>query len=198
MAGRQTGASANSAKRFIVDSGAIYKNYGLADEDPMGATQEGATFTVEQTVREVPVDGFRGPMRGARRVTSEMARISASILEMTTDNLTEIITGSDVTDHTATGAAEKTHNQVQRTSDLPKDGDYLQNVALVGRVQGSDEPAVFILYDALSDGGLEMETSDESEGTVSVQFTAHFDPEDPDTSPWAIRFPSDVDEEGDS
>lgn len=195
---RQTGASANSAKRFVVDSGAIYKNYGLADEDPIGATQEGATFVVEQTTREVPVDGFRGPMKGARRVTSEMARITASILEMTTDNLTEIITGSDVTDHTAAGGGDKTHNQVQRTTDIPKDGDYLQNVALVGRVQGSNEPAVFILFDALSDGGLEIETSDEGEATLGVQFTAHFDPEDPDTSPWAIRFPADVDEEGDT
>lgn len=195
---RQTGATTKSSSRFVVDAGALYKNYGLADEDPMGATQEGATFTLEQTMREVPVDGFRGPMRGARRVTSEMARISANLLEMTTDNLTDIITGSDVNDHTAAGAGSKTHHEVQRTSDLPKDGDYLQNVALVARVQGSDEPAVFILYDALSEGGLEIETSDEGEATVGVQFTAHFDPSDPDTSPWAIRFPSDVDEEGDT
>lgn len=195
---RISGATTKSASRFVVDAGALYRNYGLADEDPIGATQEGATFTVEQTVREVPVDGFRGPMRGARRVSSEMARISANIMEMTTDNLTEIITGSEVSEHTEAGAGEKTHNEVQRTSDIPKDGDYLQNIALVARVQGSDKPAVFILYDALSDGGLEVETTDENEATLGVQFTAHFDPADPDTSPWAIRFPADVDEEGDS
>lgn len=195
---RQTGATTNTSKRFVIDAGAIYKNYGLADEDPIGATQEGATFTVEQTMREVPVDGFRGPMKGARRVVEETATITANILEMTTDNLTEIITGSDVSDHTAAGEVSKTHHEVQRTSDLPKDGDYLQNVALVGRVQGSDQPAVFILYDALSTGGLEIQTSDEEEATLGVTFTAHFDPDDADTSPWAIRFPADVDEEGDS
>jgi len=195
---RVTGATTKTAQRFVVDAGAIYKNYGLADEDPIGATQEGATFVVEQTIRQVPVDGFRGAMRGARRVTEETARITAGILEMTSDNLTEIITGSEVSEHTATGASEKTHHEVQRMTDVPKDGDYLQNVALVARVQGSQQPIVCILYDALSDGGLELETTDQEEGTLTTQWTAHFDPSDPDKSPWAIRFPSDVDEEGDS
>lgn len=195
---RVTGATTNTPHRFVVDAGALYKNLGLADEDPIGATQEGATFVVEQTIRQVPVDGFRGPMRGARRVTEETARITANILEMTTDNLTEIITGSDVSSHTATGSESATHNEVQRLSDIPKDEDYLKNVALVARVQGSQQPVVFILYDALSDGGLEVETTDQEEGTLGVQFTAHFDPADPDTSPWAIRFPADVDEEGDT
>lgn len=195
---RQTGATSKTAERFVIDAGALYRNYGLATEDPMGATQEGATFTVEQTVRTVPVDGFRGPMKGARRVVEETAQITANLLELTSDNLTEIITGSTVSDHTAAGEASKTHHEVQRTTDVPHDDDYLQNVALVGRVQGSNQPVVFILYDALSDGGLEVETSDQSEGVLGIQFSAHFDPTDPDTSPWAIRFPADVDEEGDS
>ena len=192
---RITGATQDTTKRMVIDSAAVYFNYGEPDEYPIGATQEGATFTVEQTIRQVPIDGFRGPIKDARRVTEEMARITCGIMEMTSDNLTRIITGSTVSDHTASGAGSKTHNAVRRQSDLPDEADYLSNVALVGRVQGSAEPIVIVLYNALSDGGLELETTDQEEGTLTVQFTANFDPNDPDTSPWEIRFPADVDEQ---
>ena len=191
---RVTGATTETTQRMQVDSAAIYFNYGEPDEYPIGATQEGTTFTVEQTVRQVPIDGHRGPVRRARRVVEEMARITGGIMEMTSDNLTRIITASTVTEHTAQGAGSATHRAVRRQSDLPDEADYLTNVALVGRIQGSNQPIVIVLYNALSDGGLELETSDQEEGTMTVQFTAHFDENDPDTSPWEVRYPIDVDE----
>ena len=190
---RVTGATTESVNRFVLDSAAVYIDYELPGERTLGATQEGATFTLEQTNRQTPIDGFRGPVKGARRVTEETARITASILEMTSENMARILTGSTVTDHTADGASNPTHNQVQRMSDLPNTGDYATNVALVGRVQGSGQPMVVILFNALSDGELELETTDQEEGTIEVQFTAHFDLNDPDTAPYALRFPKDVD-----
>lgn len=190
---RVTGATTESTSRFVLDSAAVYIDYEEPGERTLGATQEGATFNVEQTIRQVPIDGFRGPVKGARRVTEETARITASILEMTSENMARIITGSAVTDHTADGETNPTHNQVQRMSDLPNAGDYATNVALVGRVQGSGQPIVIILFNALSDGEIEMETTDQEEGAIEVQFTAHFDLSDPDTAPYALRFPQDVD-----
>lgn len=188
MAGKKTGATQTSTERFVLDSGIIMINYGEADERLIGATQEGVTYTLEQDMRMNEIDGHRGPVQGARRVISETARITGAILEMTSENLQTIITGSDVTTLT-------NHEEVRRQQDLPNTSDYLTNVALLGRVQGSQQDFIGILYNALNDGGFELETEDEGELTMAVQFTAHTPPDEPDLSPWAIRFPSDVDTE---
>lgn len=187
MAGKKTGATSTSTQRYVLDSGVIVINYGEADERLIGATQEGVTYTLEQDVRQVEIDGHRGPVQGARRVISETARITGGILEMTSENLQSIIFGSDIQSLT-------NHEEVRRQQDLPNASDYLTNVALLGRVQGSANDFIGILYNALNDGGFELETEDEGELTMAVQFTAHTPPDEPDVSPWAIRFPSDVDQ----
>jgi len=183
---RVTGADGNSAQRFLIDAGAIYYNYGEDDELLIGATQEGATFTLEQDVRQVAVDGHRAPIVDARRVISETARITAQIMEMTSENLYRIIMGADV-------SLGNTHKTTRRMSDLPNADQFLTNVALVGRAQGTDDRYVFILFNALNDGGFEIETSDEREGTLGVQFTGHTPMNDPDSSPWEIRTPTAID-----
>lgn len=185
MAGKKTGATSKSTSRYVLDSGVIVLNYGETDERPIGATQEGVTYTLEQDVRMVDIDGHRGPVQGARRVISETARITGGILEMTSGNLQRIIFGSDVT-------TENNHEVVRRQQDLPNASDYMTNVALLGRVQGSAQDFIGILYNALNDGGFELETEDEGELTMAVQFTAHTPADEPDVSPWDIRFPSDV------
>jgi len=192
--GRKTGATTMTAKRVVVDAGALYVDYGTENERVLGATAGGATFTLEQEVREMEVDGFRGPIKGGRRVIEEHARISASLLELTSENLKLAIFGATATDYIPEGGGDATHVQVQRMTDVAEDSEY-KNVALVGRVQGSNEPIVIGLENALSDGELELETEDEEEGSVEVRFTAHFDPCDPDVSPWWVRYPKDVNED---
>lgn len=186
MAGKLTGATDKSVGRHVLDSGILVFNYGEANETPAGSTQEGVTFVWEQEMRETEVDGHRGPIVEGRRVISETARITGQLMEMTSDNLARVITAADVTDN-------GTHKVVRRMSDLPNVDDYLTNVALVARVQGSGQPFIGLLYNALNDGGFELETSDEGEAVMSVQFTAHTPAGDPDTSPWEIRWPKDVD-----
>jgi len=175
MADRITGATAGSEQKFVIDAGAI-----MVDGALMGATQGGVTFAVEQDMRQVEVDGHRSPIVGGRRVISETARITGQLLEMTEDNLSTIITGSDAT------------SPIQRMSDLPNDGDYVGEVKLIGRIQGSSSNFEGILKNALNDGGFEIETSDENEATIGVQFTAHTPIEEPDASPWSISFPTSI------
>ena len=44
----------------------------------------------------------------------------------------------------------------------------------------------------ICDGNLELGMTDNEEGVLAVQFTAHFDPDTLDTEPWTIRYPRDV------
>lgn len=180
------GITRETVNRFILDAGALYVNYGETDERILGATRGGNTFAVEQDVRTIEIDGSPGPLKGARRVVETITRLTANLIEMTADNFELALAGAVATaypDATAT-----THQSIRRTRNIQY-GDYLKNIALVGKISGSTENIVCIAYNPLADGNLELGTEDREEATLEVQFTGHFDPDDLDTEPWEIRFP---------
>lgn len=175
------GITTETVKRLFVDAGAVYLNYDETDERLLGATRGGNTFTIEQEVREIEIDGARGPVKGLRRVVSVRAQIVANLLEMTTENLKAALAGATVEEN-------GTHDIITRKLTI-KDSDYLKNVALVGEISGSQEPVICIVKNALSDGNFSVNTADKDEAGLEVTFTGHFDPENLDEEPWEIRFP---------
>ena len=178
-----------SLRNLLVDAGAVYLNYGEDNERLLGATQGGASFNVEQEVREIEVDGARGPIKGGRRVVEEHARITVNLMEMTPENLEIAIFGAKAEERTEGG------KKVTRSISTPGDEAYFTNIALVGDIAGADEPAVFLIRNAMADGNFEMSTEDQDEASVEVQFTAHFDPEALHESPWEIRMPEIAEED---
>lgn len=179
-----SGISSNTVKNLVLDAGAVYVNYGTVNEKLLGATRDGASFVVEQEVKEIEIDGVRGPLKGARRVISEHARITCNILEVTSDNMKLALLGTSSVTDVGTG-----YDTITRSIAYVADSDYLENVALVGDLQGSSNPFICIIKNALADGNLEINTSDEDEASIELQFTAHFDPSAITTSPWEIRIP---------
>jgi hypothetical protein len=191
MARSTFGLTSETTKNLVVDAGAVYINFGETDERLLGATQGGSTFSIDQTVEVIEIDGSYGNMKGARRVTASNAGLKIELLEMTTQNLMLAIAGTDATDwtdDTDTGATTPTHDQIRRTRYL-SDLDYITNVALVGRLTGTEENIIIVIYNALSDNKLEMKFEDKKEMVLEVNFSAHYDPSDPLTEPWAIYFP---------
>ena len=81
-----------------------------------------------------------------------------------------------------------THDSIRRTRNIVG-ADYIKNLALVGTISGSDEPAIFIIYDGLQDDNFELGSEARGEGVLSLTFTGHFDPENMSVEPWEIRFP---------
>ena len=180
---RKTGVTVETAKHMILDAGAVYLNYGELDERLFGATREGSEFVVEQTVREIEVDGLRGPTVGFRRVVEEHVRLTVNLLEMTPANVLVALVGSseDLTDPALS---------VITRSLLMSDIEYLTNIALVADYSGSGEPVVIVIKNAIADGNFTLAASDRDETTSEIQFTGHFDPAgDLDASPFEIRFP---------
>jgi hypothetical protein len=184
------GITTETTKRFAIDSGAVFLNLGETGERLLGATRGGNTFTIEQEIKMIEVDGARGPLKGARRVTDTTAKIKANLLELSSANIMLALAGSTATDFTdpTSTPATNTHDEITRARDI-SDLDYILNIAIVGRVSGTDENIICVIYNALADEGLEMAFEDKEEGVLEVTFTAHFDPADLDTEPWAIRFP---------
>ena len=182
--GRITGVTTSTAKRLIMDSGAIYLNYGLQTERLLGATEGGATFTIEQEIREPEIDGLPGPLAGTRRVTAVHARISARLLEQTTDNIVLEIAGS-----TADSDAVAGYDVIKRTGYVIPESAHVTNVAIVGQVSGTNNPIVCMIHNAIADGEIEFGMEDDNEAGPTVQFTGHFTAAALDAEPWEIRNP---------
>lgn len=183
---RYHGITSNTYKNFVIDAGAVYKNYGEVGEALLGATRDGNTFTIEQEIREMPVDGAKGLVKGGRRITRVTARITANFVEFSSTLLQHALPGSSVANYP--DDITPTHDQITRALQIAL-ADYLTNIAIVGNVSGSDQPIICGIKNALADGNLEISESDGEEAGISIQFTAHFDPTDLDTEPWFIRYP---------
>jgi hypothetical protein len=186
---RQHGVTSNTYKKFVIDSGAVYINYGESGQALLGATRGGNTFTIETEYREMPADGAKGPVKGSRRITRVDASLTVNLLEMSATNIERILTGSAVADYPVAPGV-KTHDSITRTLQVA-DADYFTNIALVGEVTGnSTYPAVFLLKNAISDGNFEIALTDAEEGVLAITFKAHFLPSTMDSEPWEIRFPT--------
>ena len=183
---RQHGITTETVHRLVLDAGAVYLNYGEGDQALLGATRGGNIFLVEQDIKNMPVDGARGPMKGSRRAIEIRPRITANLLEIDTAALLKILPGSVATDYPSTIA--KTHDSIKRIRDIIE-GDYLTNVAIVGEISGADEAVICMVKEALSDENMSLSTVDKDEGVIAITFTGHFDPNNLDEEPWEIRFP---------
>jgi hypothetical protein len=185
---RRHGITANAYKRFVIDTGAVFLNYGEAGEALFGATRGGNTFTVETEYKDMLVDGAKGPVIGSRRITMVSASLTVNMISITADMLKKCFPGSAITDFPAT--VGKTHDSIKRSLQIAL-GDYITNVALIGEVTGNATyPGVFIVKNALNDGNFEVALSDGEEAVIALTFKAHFDPSTIDTEPWEVRFPT--------
>lgn len=70
-----------------------------------------------------------------------------------------------------------------------EDSDYIDNVALVGTISGKGDDVICIVKNALADTGFSLSTAPRDEAVPVIVFTGHYDPADPDTEPWDIRYP---------
>lgn len=184
---RQHGITANTYKKFVIDSGAVYLDYGEAGETLLGATRGGNVFNVETEYRDMEVDGAKGPVKGGRRITNVSVSLTANFVELTATIMNKILTGSSVADYPDTPS--KTHDQITRSLSIAL-SDYATNVALVGEVTGnSTYPAIFIVKNSIVDGNFELTMADDDETVLAAEFKGHFDPSDVDTEPWEIRYP---------
>lgn len=173
MSLKTNGFTNSSKNHFIVDAGAIYTNVTLGEDgeftgDLLGATAGGNEFTVDQEIREIEVDGVKGRGKGLQAVTYMNPNLTVNLKELSAKNLSQIIAGGNLDETDTT-------YDVLTSKGTIEDTDYIDNVALVGRVTGSQKPIVIVLYNVLSIEGLEMSFEDDSEVVIPVTFGGHYD-----------------------
>ncbi|MCT4565869.1 MAG: hypothetical protein N4A68_16350 [Maledivibacter sp.] len=162
-------------------AGAVYFNFGESDEMIIGATKGGSSFNANREFMSVEQDGAYGEVKGLRRKIKVSPQLLVNTLELHKDNITKFFGGTDLED-----SNEKYYSITERIN--LKDEDYIKNVAFVGENQRGED-MVIILHNALGDGNIEMAIEHESDIVPQVQFTAHYDPQNPKKAPYEIRLP---------
>lgn len=176
------GINTETPNRIVLDAGALYRDYGEAGQDLIGATRGGAVFTVEKEDRNIEVDGGgRGPIKNLIRNIMYVARLEAELLEMSFQTFLDLTRGTAVSDGT--------HFTVTPSVDIA-DADFYTNISLVAEVKGSGDPIVLKLLDALHKGEWSITTEDQNEGVLPVRFEAHYDPADLSAVPFRILVPT--------
>lgn len=183
---RQHGISSDTYNRFVIDSGAAYT--GFTDFTSMGtllgATRGGNTFSIEQEIREMEVDGAHAPVKGSRRIVRVTSKLTINFIEHTLTNLKYLLVGS-------TSAAFNTDWDAISRSLSVSASDYLSDITLVGEVSGTTSGAcAFKLDNTIVDSNFELSLTDKEEGVIAATFTAHQDPADIETEPWTIYWPN--------
>lgn len=179
---RQHGITTNTSSRLVLDSGAFYLNRDEGGQALIGATRGGATFTIEQDVREIEVDGALGPVKNLRRIVRSVPRLTVTLLEMTLGQFKRALPA-------ATSSAAAPFDDITRATNAIAAADYLTNVAIVAEMANKTNPVVVKVKNALFIGPFALTTTDQDEGTLPLEAEGHYLDSDLDTEPWEIKFP---------
>lgn len=195
----RSGISAATAANMVLDAGEVWFNIdvdALEDgtaSDPwadaiaattavkLGGTRGGNSFNPNRTIRQMPVDGAIGPVKGFNRRQSSAPVLTVNLLELTPENLERAIAGAN---SATAGLFEKI------TGGEIEDADYITNVAFATTLKGEDNPIVIVIQNALVMEAPEFSAVDEDETVLTVAFTGHVLATAPNTEVFAIYHPA--------
>lgn len=188
---RITGITSATKKNLQLDAGALYKNWVMGTDTPatstsklIGATVGGSTFTATPEVRQISVDGVKGPTKGYETIDSWTATLAFTIKESTKTALALALAACDTTTTTSLSG----YSKLEAREGIA-DTDYVGNIAWVGKISGSNDPMVIILKNVLNLTGLTFQAQDKKEAGVPVTLTAHYDVSDLEAVPFEIYMP---------
>lgn len=203
MALKRSGYTDKTSKSYIINAAVIYTDVKFDKEtkeftgDLHGATSGGVNLNIEQEYRDIEVDGANHmKLKGNKILESATAKITANMKELTAESIRASINANmkDANEDEAPAGYKKIENKVDLNDD-----DYIKNMAVVGKLSGTDDPIVAILDEVLSVGGLELGTEDNNEAVVEQEYEAHATQEQLDAGiyPWRIFYPDVADDPSD-
>lgn len=130
----------------------------------LGATRGGGTFNVTRETRTPEIDGMRYGFIGSDFVDSTDAYISTTLLEVTPDNLADLL---------ATGVATTSGKKTTvKMNTAISSSDYLTNICWVGSVGSSGRLVLICLKNAINTADFTFTYTDKGEGTLAAEFHA--------------------------
>lgn len=189
---KYSGFTTATADSLLLNAGAYFKNYNV-DTDTfdsavtagklIGATKGGGEFSAVPEIRQIEVDGVSGRAKGLEVIDSWDIYLKANVLEVKESTIKDGLAASSV-DSTTNNDYDiiKASNNLEVT-------DYIDNIAWVGTLSGSNKPVIIVIENALNTEGLKFTTTDKAEATIELTFYAHYTQNDLNTPPFKIYYP---------
>ena len=187
-----SGFTSKTPESLLLDSGAFLKDYDPATDTwetakatkLIGATQGGGSFSAVPTLRRIEIDGVKGAAKGLEALDEWVITLTANVKEVTPAVIAMALASSTTEDSTTPADYHKitANNEISLT-------DYINSIAWVGRLSGSQDPVIIVIKNALCTNGLSLTMADKAEGVVALTFTAHYDPADLQAPPFEIYYP---------
>lgn len=192
---KKTAYTSTTAKNYVINAATVYTGVTYAEVTGFtgtlhGATSGGVTVTIEQNYRNIEVDGTSHmKVKGNKVLESANATITANMKEITAETIRSSLNG---TIEDAPVSEAPTGYKIIRTKRKVEDTDYIDNIAVVGTLSGTDEPVIAILDNALCTSGLEGGMEDNNEMVIEQVYEAHATVEqlEADEFPWRILYPT--------
>lgn len=189
-----SGFTQQTAENLLLDAGAFFVNYEFETDTfttavdagkLLGATREGGQFAAIPEMRTIEVDGVKGKAKGLQTIDSWEVKLNANVLEVTVDGLAQALTASELEPAGIEYDKLTAKNYIALT-------DYIDNITWIGKKSGSDEPVIIQIYNALNSTGLTLETQDNNEAVINMEFEGHYDATNLDNPPFAIYYPKNL------
>lgn len=178
----KTGLTDRTIVNLQLNAGVLLTKYtkgtDIEEDDIIGATRGGGSFTAVPTVHQAAIDGAPTYTKGLERVDDWVITLNATMVELNDDAVSRALgvgvvkTGGDTADTVFT---------VKRTVN---DADY-KDLYWVGDLSNGQN-VVIKIKNALNTSGLNLTFSDRGEGTYALALIGHFTTEDLDTAPFEL------------
>lgn len=156
---KSSGITENTPKNIMLGAGTIHKGLAFAtgkwnfEESLVCATSGGSKVSIVPKLIDIPVDGATVKVKGLTQKQGETAKMEINPVEITPEVLKMAIVAEEAASEVATGYTEMTSKARIET------GDYLENVAFVGKTL-EGKPIIITFDYALCTSGLDMEAKD--------------------------------------
>lgn len=188
-----SGYTKTSSENFMINAGTIVINVEWDEESksftgtPLGATSDGTKVNIEQKYRKITVDGTTHvDVQGLWVLDEAHATVGAKLKELTASNLALGLNGE-----TKESTEYQGYTEIKSKRYL-EEGDYIKNMAVVGKLTGSDKPIIILLDNVLTTSAFALETKDGDEAAIDYEGTANasFEQLQNNDFPWKILYPT--------
>ena len=181
----KTGLTERTIVNLQLNAGVLLTAYtkgtDIEEDDIIGATRGGGSFTAVPTIHQAAVDGAPTYTKGLERVDDWVITLNATMVELNDDAVSRALGVGVVKTETGSGTTKDTTFTVKRTVN---DADY-KDLYWVGDLSNGQN-VVIKIKNALNTSGFNLTFSDRGEGTYTLALIGHFTTDDLDTAPFEL------------
>lgn len=176
----KTGLTERTTKKLQLNAGVLLSTYTkggeITENDIIGATRGGGSFSATPEIRQVAIDGAPTYTKGLERNDGWNVNMSFTMVEFTQGTIKRALVGASVT-------TQENDTVIKAMRKVLAD-DY-KDIYWVGDTS-EGKNIVIHLKNCVSLAGLALTVSDKNEGTFALNMQAHHDIANLDEAPFEI------------